>query len=347
MQAVDLQSIRRRADLYDQTGDWPTEDLDALAAAGAMRWVIPKEFGGDEISSLELHLRYEAIAAASLSTALIFTQRDSAAAMIDASDNANLRETLLPRLARNELFATIGIAQLTTSRQGGRPALVARRSEGGWILNGLIPWSTGADRSRFIVAGAMVEDSSSNSIRQILFMLSTSTAGVMIDPPMSLVALQSSHTGSVRCEEVFVEDRFVLIESAQSVMGRKKTVPLGQAFLAMGLCRAGVDLIDEHQSDLARDSSQTFQSQLGDLRERVLRYCDPNQQPDPVEGPRLRGECNDLALRITHAAVAIYKGTALLHGHPAQRLAREAMFLLVWSCPNPVIDCTVQLLAAS
>ena len=28
-----------------------------------------------------------------------------------------------------------------------------------------------------------------------------------------------------------------------------------------------------------------------------------------------------------------------------QRLAREAMFLLVWSCPNPVIDCTVGLLA--
>jgi hypothetical protein len=26
-------------------------------------------------------------------------------------------------------------------------------------------------------------------------------------------------------------------------------------------------------------------------------------------------------------------------------LAREAMFLLVWSCPNPVIDCTIDLLS--
>jgi len=52
----------------------------------------------------------------------------------------------------------------------------------------------------------------------------------------------------------------------------------------------------------------------------------------------------ELALRITQSAVAIYKGTALLADHPAQRLAREAMFLLVWSCPNPVIDCTVGLL---
>jgi alkylation response protein AidB-like acyl-CoA dehydrogenase len=59
----------------------------------------------------------------------------------------------------------------------------------------------------------------------------------------------------------------------------------------------------------------------------------------------LRGRINDLAVRATHAAVALYKGTALLLDHPAQRLAREAMFLLVWSCPNPVIDCTVDLLA--
>ena len=59
----------------------------------------------------------------------------------------------------------------------------------------------------------------------------------------------------------------------------------------------------------------------------------------------IRGACNELALRITHAAVALYKGTGLLADHPAQRLAREAMFLLVWSCPDPVIDCTVDLLS--
>ncbi len=110
-----------------------------LVAASAMRWVIPKAFGGDELESLELHLRYEAIAAASLSTALILTQRDSAAALIDASDNQPLRETLLPRLASNEFFTTVGVAQLTTSRQGGPPVLRARRTEGAWIVNGLIP----------------------------------------------------------------------------------------------------------------------------------------------------------------------------------------------------------------
>jgi alkylation response protein AidB-like acyl-CoA dehydrogenase len=113
----------------------------------------------------------------------------------------------------------------------------------------------------------------------------------------------------------------------------------------MGLCRGGLDLIAEHNSERANLTHKRLSDQLNLLRGRVLKHCDASGPPDPKDAPKLRGACNDLALRITHAAVALYKGTALLAGHPAQRLAREAMFLLVWSCPDPVIECTVELLS--
>jgi len=348
MEQLHLTAIKHRAGIYDATGNWPSEDLDALALAGAMRWAVPKEFGGEELSPLELHLRYEWIAAASVSTALVLTQRDSAVGLIDASENTTLRAELLPRFAKNEMFATVGIAQLTTSHQSGAPALRARRESDGWHVSGLIPWATGADRSRFVVAGAVIDEPETSPPRQILFPLSTTWNGVTLSVPMPLVALSSSHTGSITCEDVLVEDRCVLAGPMPNVLGgRKKTVPLGQAFIALGLCRAAIELIDEHDSELARDASKSFQAQLLSLRDKVLRFCDPATSLDPADGPMLRGACNELALRITHAAVAIYKGTALMRGHPAQRLAREALFLLVWSCPNPVIDCTVQMLSTT
>src|ERR1700722_20531614 len=56
-----LPAIRDRATALDRAGDWPYEDLRALAAIGADRWFIPPEFGGEGIDPLELHLRYEAI----------------------------------------------------------------------------------------------------------------------------------------------------------------------------------------------------------------------------------------------------------------------------------------------
>jgi alkylation response protein AidB-like acyl-CoA dehydrogenase len=112
----------------------------------------------------------------------------------------------------------------------------------------------------------------------------------------------------------------------------------------MGLCRSALDLIAGHDSERARQTHKKLGDQLDSLRGSVLRFCE-SPAPDAADAPRLRGACNDLAVRITHAAVALYKGTALLSNHPAQRLAREAMFLLVWSCPDPVIDCTVELLS--
>ena len=337
-----LADIRKRAQDYDQSGDWPTLDLGALEAAGAMRWAITKEFGGDELSPLDLHLKYEQLAAASLSTALILTQRDSAVGLLTTSSAAPKRGTLLHRFAKNENCTTVGIAQLTTSRQGGSPALRAEPVAGGYQLNGYIPWCTGALMSQFIVAGAVLPDG-----QQLLFMLQPYLPGVNIDRPLALVALRSTFTSSLGLKDVLLEDRWLLrgpIESA--LAGGRGGISLGQTFLAMGLCRAALDLIADHRSDRAKAALHRFEEQLRELRGEILALCQPGRESDAsAANARLRGACNDLALRITHAAVALYKGTALLADHPAQRLAREAMFLLVWSCPNPVIDRTVDLLS--
>jgi alkylation response protein AidB-like acyl-CoA dehydrogenase len=336
-----LPGIRARASEADLSAQWPAQDLDVLAHAGAMRWAIPAPFGGEDLSSIELHFRYEAIASASLATALVLTQRDSAVGMITASQNSALREELLPALARNSIFATVGIAQLTTSRQHGEPALIASKVDGGYRINGIIPWSTGADHSAYVIAGAAVGP------QQILFALPTDAEGVTVEAPLPLVALSASHTGALRCDDVLVDERLLLAGPAENVLaGRKKSLPIGQSFLALGLAHGALDLIAEHDSQLARSTQERFEAQLRSLRAEVLNFCDPSKSPQPEDGPRLRGACNELALRVAHSAVALYKGTGLLAGHPAQRLAREALFLLVWSCPNPVIDCTVDLLSA-
>jgi len=114
-----LDTLRESAQVNDISGAWPGDNLEALADAGAMRWAVPAWFGGDGIDPLALHEAYLTIAAHSLSTALILTQRDSALGMLAAAANTALRDEWLPALARNEFFTTIGIAQLTTSRQGG------------------------------------------------------------------------------------------------------------------------------------------------------------------------------------------------------------------------------------
>ena len=336
-----LASIRARADERDQSGDWPAEELDALNAAGILGQSIPVTSGGTGASPLDQHLAYESIATASLAVALIVSQRDSAAGLIEGATTP-IAHDVLGRLAVHKAIATVGIAQLTTSRQGGAPALRAVRTAGGYTVDGIIPWATGAARADWLVAGAATDGR-----QRLLFRLPRDAAGLMIDPPMALVALRATWTTSLHCQGVHVPDELVLRGPADQVLGRRNSLPLGQVFLATGLCRAALNLTQAHGSSNGAQAWARLDERLRQVRGRVLALSQPGLEPQATAAaPELRGECNDLAVRCAHAAVALYKGTALLAGHPAQRLAREAMFLLVWSCPGAVIDCTLQWLSA-
>ena len=330
-----LIDITSRAQQHDITGDWPALDLAQLNSIGAMEWAL-------DLPAYELHLRYEQLAAASVATALVLTQRDAAVGLIDVASGAPMRATLLEKLRSNQSWATVGIAQLTTSRQGGAAAVKAVRSDGGYLLDGLIPWCTGIGHSDVIAAGAATDDG-----QQMLVVIEPQMAGVKIGQPLEMVALSCTKTGPIELTQVLIDSDHVLRPPAGNALGgRRNSLTLGQTFIATGLTQSALNLIAKHDSDRARAAHDRFAEQLKELRTEIAGLCQPGRESDATSAnARVRGACNDLALRSTQAAVALYKGTALLRTHPAQRLAREAMFLLVWSCPNPVIDCTVELLS--
>jgi len=337
------EGLRSLADTHDQSGLWPAEELSLLAQHNIFKASVGQQWGGDGKSALDQHLLYEALARASLAVSLILSQRDAAVGLIESSDS-RLRDELLPKLARGEIFATVGIAQLTTSRQGGPPALRATPlGDGAYRLDGLIPWCTGAPHADYLVVGAAI----TNAHENVLLVLPSKTPNIRIDPPMTLVALSSTATTSIRCDGAIIEARFILRTGAQ-VLTRPNHVPLGQAFLALGLCRSAIDLIAKFNSPSADRARDLFTQQLIALRNEILLLSQPgSERAATAAAPSIRARTSDLALRTTHSAVTLYKGTALLTSHPAQRLAREAMFLLVWSCPSPVIDCTLDLLTQS
>ena len=334
-----LARIRDRATDHDRGGTWPADDLADLATTGVLIGSEPTVFGGAGGDPLDVTLLHEKLAAASLATALVLSQRDSAAALIADSENAELKRDLLPRLAANQIFATIGIAQLTTSRQGREPAVRATPDGDGFTLDGTIPWSTGAGEADFIVTGAVLPDG-----RQLLVALPTDLPGVRPQPPMPLVAMAASRTAAVDLAGVKIGPRHLLAGPAERVLaGRAKPVPLNQSYLATGHVRGALALIATHDSDAGRDALASLAAQLETVRSRLLSF--EEDAANPQAGPELRAIAAELALRAANTAIALFKGGALLTDHPAQRLAREAMFLLVWSCPSPVIDQTVRALA--
>ena len=182
--------LRELAPTLDTPGAWPAQQLRLCAEAGVHEWFLPRNVGGQGWSEADLLRGYLKLSAACLTTAFILTQRVGACTRIAASGNAHAIERLLPPLLRGEIFATVGISHLTTSRQHVKPVLQARETDSGFELNGFSPWVTGAEHAQAIVLGATLDDG-----RQILGALPTDLAGVRIPQAPDLVSLTASRTG--------------------------------------------------------------------------------------------------------------------------------------------------------
>lgn len=328
--------LARPATNNDITGQWPKASLDALREAGAWTWIIPTALGGQKLEPVSQLLAYEAVAAGCMATALILTQRDAACELIAASPNESARSEYLPRLARHEIMTSVGISQLTTSRQGSRPALTAEPQGGDFRLKGVMPWVTSAAHCHVFVAGAVLPDG-----REILGLVPADSPGVQIDPTMDLMALQASHTAEVNCRNVTLPANLVLRGPQERVLASRSPIKsLVVATCGVGLAGAMLDVIREsagREADALKDDMEEIEARYEAVRERLFKFAESADKPDEEDARmQIRIAVNDLLARMAPALLVFAKGSSLLRQRDAQRLAREALFFMVWSAPREI-----------
>jgi alkylation response protein AidB-like acyl-CoA dehydrogenase len=333
-----LASLARNTDL---TGNWPAEQLRLCGEYGVFEWFLEEQWGGQRWDQEAIVRGYLELSRACLTTTFVITQRSGACRRIATCDNEPLKDLLLPDLAKGMSFATVGISHLTTSRQYLKtPVLRAERVDGGYVLDGYSPWVTGAPHAAHVVTGAVMMEHGESTLEQVLLTLPTDLPGVTVPTPARLIGVSASDTGEVRCENVFVEDQWLIAGPVENVMSLGSGAGTGghqTSTLALGLSRAALDYIraestkrtglDAPLEALEDDYSQTLEMLIAVVR----------GEPQ-CSSEMLRQRANSLVLRATQAALGTAKGAGYVAGHPVGRWCREALFFLVWSCPQPVVS---------
>lgn len=356
MFANDAQLIDRLSGLaaeFDGAPRWPHESIELLRQAGFFRRAVPESFGGDGASYADVLRGYETVARGCVSTALLLTQRDGACDLVLRGDNEPLRRRLLPEHAAGRRFASIGISQLTTSTGAGRSKMTAAADGDGFVLNGVMPWVSGAFRCDEIVTGAVIDDG-----RQLLACVPTNLPGVTVEPPMKLLALESSCTSRVRCEGARIGPELIVRGPAEHVLNMRSPVKgFTVAAVGVGLARA----IHQRLSELAaaraaelRPAAQTLGERLDAVRARlyaaVEAAADKRRRAagasagvadDESPSGAIRVEINAMLTHLASALLTASKGGGFVRGQPAERLLREAMFFHVWSAPEDIRAATV------
>src|SRR5262245_59793181 len=204
-----LAELRRqlveRATELDRTGDWPAEQLRLCGEFGVYEWFLDPAWGGQGWEEEQVVRGYLALSAACLTTTFIITQRTGACRRIEGSGNDALRQRLLPGQASGELFATVGISHLTTSRRHlATPVLTAEATSGGFRLTGMSPWVTGGAAADVIVIAATLVERGEVTEQQLLIAVPTNLPGVRVAEALPLIGVTASSTGPVHFEGVEV-----------------------------------------------------------------------------------------------------------------------------------------------
>lgn len=320
---------------------WPQHQIDTCRTADVFKWFIPEQFGGLCWDEQQLLDGYLALSQSCLTTTFILTQWVAACRRILGSNNEALKEELLPRMASGETFATVGISHLTTSRQHVAPVLRATLTAGGdYQLDGFSPWVTGAPAADTIVLGATLGDG-----RQLIAAVPTDAPGLSASPGSKLVALSCSCTDRVDLDRVGVPASKIVAGPIEDVMKTNSGGGAGglqTSTLAIGLSLAATEYVAQ-QADKRPELApiaEKLSTDVDKLRHSLIELTgqtDPSKPPS-TSAAELRTRANSLVLRSTQAALSAAKGAGFLSDHPVGRWAQQALFFLVWSCPQDVVN---------
>ncbi len=327
----------------DRSGQWPAKQLRLCAEAGVFEWFLDSVWGGQGWGDEQVVRGYLALSAACLTTTFVITQRTGACRRIDGCQNEALKQRLLPGLASGELFATVGISHLTTSRRHlAKPVLTAEAIAGGFRLDGMAPWVTGGAAADIIVIAATLVERGEPTDRQLIVAVPTDLRGVAVAAPLPLIGVSASSTGPVHLDGVEISDDWLIAGPVANVMASGLGASTGgfeTSTLAIGLAKAAVDFLAAEAAKredlmapmLALRSEHT--QLVDDLLASVAAGDSPAERravrlsPRPISKESIRQRANSLALRKSGGVVG-GEGVGLRCRTPGRAVVSRGALLL-------------------
>jgi alkylation response protein AidB-like acyl-CoA dehydrogenase len=285
----------------------PVSHLDRLAAAGLYGAAGPVQAGGLDLGMADFCAVIEALAGGCLATTFVWVQHHGAVRAV-AGGPAAIRDEWLVPLCGGARRAGIALAGAVP----GPPKLRAVPDGDGWRLSGSAPWVTGWGRVDVLLVVARTPE---DALVQLL-VDAVARPGLTVRR-QRLVAVNASATVELEFADLPVDASRALKISPQ-YGGFLAPVHRVNASLALGLIARCCAMIGPSPLD----------GQLAAARSALDSALD-DEQGDRMAAARATAAA--LAVRTAAATVTHAGSRALLPDHHAQRLAREATFLLVFA----------------
>jgi len=315
-----------------------------LADAGLLGVLVPVEAGGAGASFEVFREVTEALAGADAATWFVQAQHHAVVRML-VSSASPAAARYLPPLASGELVAGFAFSHLR--RFPDRP-VVASPVDGGWRLDGVAPWYTGWGLNDVAFLSGITDEG------EVIFgaVPAREGGGLTVQTALRTAALDAACTVVLRLDGVRVlhEDVALRQSHAQWLVGDALAANANPAIF--GVASSAVELLRNlgaaRDEPTATQAAEIFGARLADLRARCYALTDTVPPTEAIdERVELRAVALELLIGVTSALVAATSGPAMALTSPAQRKAREALFLLVQAQTGPARAATLERWSAS
>lgn len=236
--------IAPKAKEIDETGRFPTELVQQLGEMGLMGMMVPEEYGGAGMDTVTYAMAMEEVSAACASTGVIMSVNNSlVCAPINKFGNDEQKKKFLTPLARGE---KLGCFALSEPGHGSDPAglkLLARKAEGGYVLNGSKNWITNGREADYCLVFATIDPSLKHK-GICAFIVDTKAKGFHVSKLEDKLGITGSSTAALFFDDVFVPSECLLGQEGKGLSIALWTLDggrIGIASQALGIARCALD----------------------------------------------------------------------------------------------------------
>ena len=326
-------------DDIDRRGAYPRSVLVALGSAGA----FAAHLGGRDREA-DYPAAIRAIAEVSRvcgATGFMMWCHAVCGTYMEQSNNPALTGQRLLAHARADTLGGTGMSNPMKTFAGIETLLLRakRNGDGGYIVNGALPWVSNLGPDHYFGAVAAVEVDAGEPEREIMFMIRCDGRGVELRHCPSFSAMEGTNTWAVRLTDAPIGPGDLIADPVRPFIGRiRAAFVLLQCGMGLGVAQGAIDSMWEverqlgHVNEFLEDRPDALQAELDALTARTLGLAATpygNDREFLVDVLDARAHASELSLRAAQSALLHAGARGYLMTSAVQRRVRESHFVAI------------------
>ncbi|HEY4710945.1 MAG TPA: acyl-CoA dehydrogenase family protein [Candidatus Acidoferrales bacterium] len=198
--------LRANADQIDQSRQFPRENLAALGKSGVLGLLVPKQYGGAGAGLAKMSQLIDTQAQNCASTAMVTLMHFCATAVIATKASDELKQQLLPVIARGEHLSTLAFSEAGSGGHFYAPVSEVRQNASKKTLSAQKSFVTSAGEADSYVVSAR-RAGASGPTESNLYLIPKGTAGFTAQGRFEGLGLAGNASAPMTLADVAIDDK--------------------------------------------------------------------------------------------------------------------------------------------